>query len=140
MAGSVPACITRIMLPSSHHHCTSHSGEVMLLPLSWSWQSVVVSCSCPGLISIHVAMTDAGPAVFLCLLWCLLTGSREIVFRLIWKPGPISQGTVQCRSSSKATDTILIFEKRWFRQNIDKNDCDYKLRLLHINTEEKDRL
>ena len=104
-----------LLLPRRHVAAFMEALPVLVL----YWQSVVVSCS--GLISIHVAMTDAGPAVFLCLLWCLLTGSREIVFRLIWKPGPISQGTLQWRSSSKATDTILIFENRWFRPNIDED-------------------
>ena len=126
MAGSVPACITHITLPSSHQHCTSHSGlgRSYLYPLSWGTNTNAGILSCSGLISIHVAVTDAGRAVFLCLLWCLLTGSREIVFRLIWKPGPISQGTVQWRSSSKATDIVLIFENRCFRQNIDKDHCN----------------
>ena len=134
-----------IITPSLHFPLGG--GHAFTSVLVLYWQSVVVCCilflcSCSGLISIHVAMTDAGPAVFLCLLWRLLTGSREIVFRLIWKPGPISQGTVQCRSSSKATDTILIFENRWFRQNIltkmiviiNSGCC------MHVNTEEKDCL
>ena len=93
-----------IITPSLHFPLGG--GHAFTSVLVLYWQSVVVCCilflcSCSGLISIHVAMTDAGRAVFLCLLWCLLTGSREIVFRLIWKPGPISQGTLQCRSSSK---------------------------------------
>ena len=70
MAGSVPACITHIMLPSSHQHCTSHSGlgRSYLCPLSWGTNTNAGILSCSGLISIHVAVTDAGRAVFLCLL------------------------------------------------------------------------
>ena len=129
MAGSVPACITHIMLPSSHQHCTSHSGlgRSYLYPLSWGTNTNAGILSCSGLISIHVAVTDAGRAVFLCLLWCLLTGSREIVFRLIWKPGPISQGAVAFLIQSYPCNFDFVFilpfcmrqkeKDRWPRQS-----------------------
>ena len=122
MAGSVPGLYhphhAAIITPSLHFPLGGdHTYAPSLLLMLASCLVLVSSLS--TLLWLMLAVLH-----FCVCCWCLLTGSREIVFRLIWKPGPISQGTVQWRSSSKATDIVLIFENRCFRQNIDKDHCN----------------